>query len=131
VVSKYQRRKGHDFERDVRRAFAALFPDAKRGLQSQADHECPDVSAGPFHIECKVGARPSPFRALEQAEEKCAPNRVPVAVCKVDRDNPVITMRLHQFFTLLAVLEAEAVRMDTSTWGAEYSLADVDWPEVW
>ena len=47
------RTKGHSFERLIARQLREFWPDARRGLQYQDGHDCPDVVGTPFFIECK------------------------------------------------------------------------------
>ena len=112
-----QRNKGHAFEREVAIAFReALGLDAtevKRGLSQPrgGTGEEPDVvlpDSLPYWVECKVGARPNPMAAMEQARKGVAkaksPKR-PLVVAKQDRKEPVVVMDLNEFLRLLAVVE--------------------------
>ena len=70
-MSKLSRTKGHTWERQVVRMMKDAFPDKvediRRGLQYRDGEEAADVIFPAFHIECKVGRAPQPFKALEQA----------------------------------------------------------------
>jgi hypothetical protein len=100
-VSAYQRRKGHNWERELARRLRAVFPDARRGLQYQdGGASAPDVVVPAFHIEAKVGARPNLTAALEQAERDAKPGLWPVAVCKQDNHEPTVTMRLDDWIEI-------------------------------
>ena len=75
----------------------------KRGLQARAGGaEGADVySEGlPYHFECKKGKRPPLKGALEQAEKDSQPGDKPIAVVAVDREEPVVLMRLDQFLEM-------------------------------
>ena len=98
-MSKMQRDKGARFEREVAARFRAIgFADAKRGFQMRGGAaECADVSAGPFHIECKVGKKPPIRKALETAFTTCPVGKIPVAVIKEDRKDPFVVIRLDDF----------------------------------
>jgi len=102
-MGKMQRQKGARWERDVVNRLKAIgFTDAKRGFQMRGGAaECPDVSAGPFHIECKVGKKPPIRTALETAVTTCPKGMVPVAVIKEDRREPYIVMPLEDFEDLI------------------------------
>lgn len=96
-MGKHQRTKGHNFERRVARCMRAVWPDAKRGYQVRGGtSEAPDVDGTPFYIECKVGQRPVIRRALKQASSN-TDGRPPMAVTKVDCEEPVVTMYLGDF----------------------------------
>jgi len=104
-----RRRKGHDFERLMARALRALWPGATRGYQRETSQDKrPDVDNTPFWIECKRGKRTNIMAALRQAEKDLAasfdaarhmkfPYRAGAAICKNDRDEATITMRLADF----------------------------------
>jgi len=106
-MGKYQRTKGHNFERWVARSFRHIFPAAKRGLQSRnGGKEAADVEIPFFHVECKVGARPNVFAAISQARQDILKSnvvtRVPLAIIKKDRHTPIAVM---DFSTLLLLLK--------------------------
>jgi hypothetical protein len=106
------RRKGHDFEREVAALFRELWPEAKRGLQSRGGTaEAPDVEGTPFWIEVKKGAKTNIKAALEQAAVACRPptpdgsqvtdTRPPLAITKDDRRKAIASMYLEDFMELL------------------------------
>ncbi len=91
-MSASQRRKGHDFERQVARDLTAAGVNASRGLQSQGE-VVPDVIAPALWIECKRGIQPSPRAALRQAEAAAHSGRIPVAIIRDDRERAFVAMR--------------------------------------
>ena len=98
-MGKMQRDKGARWERDVANRFKAVgFGDAKRGFQTRGGAaECADVSAGPFHIECKVGKKPPIRTALTTAVTTCPEGLIPLAVIKEDRRDPFVVIQLDDF----------------------------------
>lgn len=88
-----QRRKGHDYEREIARQLREIFPTARRGLQYQDGIGCPDVAGTPFHVECKRGAKPNPRAALKQAIDDADKGMIPLCVIKDDRCEPFAVMR--------------------------------------
>ena len=98
------RRKGAAFERWLVRRFRVVFPtaDIKRGLQSRGGAEVPDVDVPGWHVEAKHHRRVDLRAALAQAIADAAPGRVPVAVCKDNRGEPVALLRLDDFLGLVA-----------------------------
>ena len=98
------RRKGHAFERSLVHQFRAVFPDAniRRGLQSRGGSEVPDVDVPGWHVEAKAHRKVNLRAALAQAITDAAPDRVPIAVCKDNRAEPVVVLRLDDFLALLA-----------------------------
>ena len=99
MTGKRSRRKGHDFERELVRLFREAMPgaDVRRGLQYRDGAECGDVTAGPLHIEAKCGKKPPLRPALDQAERTAPSWATPLAVCKSDRDEPIVVIRLDEF----------------------------------
>jgi hypothetical protein len=101
----HSRRKGHNWERELVRRFREAMPGAegiKRGLQSRGGgKEEADVIVPHFHVEAKCGKRPNHRAALEQAIGDAARGKIPIAVCKDDRKEPTVTMRLDDLLWLV------------------------------
>ena len=97
------RRKGAAFERELARQFREAMPDAgiRRGLQCRTGEEAPDVEVPCFWVEAKHHHRTNARAAMRQALANCPPGRWPVAVCKDDRAEPLVTMQLEDFLELL------------------------------
>jgi len=105
-VGKYSRDKGARFEREVANKLKRVFgPRTTRSSgqcfsgDTRADVDCPKI-----WVECKVGKRPNIKAALEQAEaaEKIAnTSKIPVAFCKWDREETIVSMRLENFLDLI------------------------------
>lgn len=97
------RRKGAAFERALVHRLREVFPDApiRRGLQSRGGHEVPDVDVPGWHVEAKHHRRVNLRAALAQAIADARPGRVPVAICKDNRSEPVVVLRLGDFLALL------------------------------
>jgi|GEM_PF-1019914 len=98
------RRKGRDFERAITRSLAAVFGREKvrRGIPYGDGRECADIVAPGLWVECKAQRRTNPRAALRQAMRGAAGRDVrPVAVCKDDRQAPVVVMQLGDFLELL------------------------------
>ena len=98
------RRKGHDWERQVVRLFAAVFGSVvRRGLQYRDGADAPDVVGVPgWWIECKKGRRPDPLGALRQAIAAASGATMrPVAICREDGREPTATLLLVDFMMLL------------------------------
>lgn len=106
------RRKGHDFERAVRRELAGVFGEhlVRRGLQYRDGIDCADVIAPGLWVECKAQRQTNPRAALAQAVRGSEGRALkPVAVCKDDRRPPVVMMRLEDFLELLREWHAKRV----------------------
>ena len=114
---KASRTKGHNWEREVAKILREIWPDAQRQLQYRSGSDAGDVMAGPLWVECKRGKKTNIKAALRQAQEAgsasgklstivdCGDGALSVsgplclvaAVCKDDREDPTITMRLSDF----------------------------------
>ena len=102
MSGKSSRTKGHNFERQVAIDLRDIYPDARRGLQYQDGTGCADVVNTPFHVECKVGKKPNIRAALKQAKNDCQDkNKVPIAVVKDDRKEPMVTLDWVQFLEII------------------------------
>lgn len=105
---KAPKRKGARWERECAEIFKnrAGIDEIKRGIgQSRSAHEVADVDGVPgYWIECKHGKNTAPKRALRQAETALAASKirgkVPISVCKDDRERPTVTMYLDDFLDL-------------------------------
>lgn len=112
-MSASQRRKGHDWEREVARLFRAAMPgcEAKRGLSQTrgGTQEGGDVELEHFTVEAKHRQAPNVRAALEQAITCEEPGKWPLAVCKWNRRKgekaglETVTMRLEDFLELASV----------------------------
>ena len=102
-MGKSQRDKGARWERQVAALFReAGYPDAKRGFQTRGGAaEEPDVRAGQWDIECKVGKQPPIRKALVTAVEHARPGQVGIAIIKEDRRPPFVVLELEAFLALV------------------------------
>lgn len=86
---KTNRRKGHQFERDVAKLFRRWFPEARRGLQYRDGRECCDVEGTPYWIECKRRKKIG-WRALESIFKKIESDGRPVILISKCDHQPII-----------------------------------------
>ncbi len=98
------RRKGHQFERDIARAFKAIFPTARRAVEDPVVGEGIDIAnTEPFAIQCKRFKGPVPMSHLE--EVKSRDGRIPLLVSRSDpipfqKGHTKVTMYLEDFLQL-------------------------------
>ena len=104
-MGKLSRTKGKVFEREVAKAFRAVFPETKRTLTQQRDSgEAPDIDAPGYWVEAKHHRKVPIRKAFEQAVDevqRAKSNSVPVAVTKDNGKEILATMRLPDFLALL------------------------------
>lgn len=108
MAGKRSRDKGGRFELFLEHALKVCFPDARKMGGSQArDPKFCDVEGTPFRIEAKHWARltyKNVLDALDQAAENAIrfrDERIPIAITKVDRTEPVVHMTLRHFLQLV------------------------------
>jgi hypothetical protein len=125
AIGRRSVRKGKVFERWVAKRLREYFPEARRGLsQSRNGHEECDISNTPWRIEVKVGGPAKrPADALAQCERDAATagdKRPCVAICRVDRGQPMAYMRLGSV--------DETCRSER--WGIVISMRFEDWMDI-
>jgi len=103
-MGKYQRDKGHNFERATAALLRDVWPEAKRGQQSRFGGDAPDVDGTPYWIECKVGKRPNIRAAMAQAQE-ATDGRTCIVVSHKDRERTMVTMGFETFLELVGASE--------------------------
>jgi hypothetical protein len=82
-----------------------LYPSAARTISQARGAEDCDVGGTPWHVEVKVGAKPSPLRALRQAlrdAEEHDDDRPPLVMCREDRRGWTVTLRWADFARLVS-----------------------------
>ena len=97
-MSKSQREKGAQFERDVARTLTDELGTAVKRNLGQARDSGDDITVGPFRIECKRRASLSVYSFIEQAE-KC--DGTPVVVMRGDGKRPLVMMYLDDAIPLI------------------------------
>lgn len=111
-MSRMQRDKGANWEREVCRRFSAIGMPAKRRLTEVREGNEGDVMlAECFSIQCKVGASPSPYRALREAIDAASPGDYPVAIIRRNQRNgtkklDMACLPLSDFLELVGKLKA-------------------------
>jgi hypothetical protein len=109
-MGRRSREKGKRWERDVARLYRETVGEGKRtGWHQSHGLEVADVSV-PLPLpgwpkgiwnECKHHARVSMRAAMNQALDACPDGHLPVAVCKDDRKEPLVVLRLEDWLALL------------------------------
>ena len=109
---KLSRNKGKAWEREIARRMRELgFPDAKRGWQSRAGTDAPDVDGTDWWIEAKHHIKVNYRAALKQAVEDstaAGDPRPPLVIAKDNREDAVVHMRWADFQMLLIQLNGES-----------------------
>jgi hypothetical protein len=107
------RRKGHDYEREVSSYLRAIWPDAKRGLQSRGGGaEVADTEGTPLYVECKRKHRLTNvlgtwYRAAEESDGRPA-----VVVAKEDGKPAVAVVPLELLLGLLRYVSVDVADPD-------------------
>src|SRR5262245_56734417 len=73
----------------------------RRGFQARSGEEAPDVDVPGWWPECKHHRRVNVPAALAQAVAAAPADRTPVAICKHDREPPLVALHLTDLLPLL------------------------------
>jgi len=97
---KSNRRKGHDWEREVCRKLRKIDPTARRNLASQQRGR--DIKlALPFCISCRCGPRPSVLELLKEASRDAREGEMIVACLRFDRRAKIAVMPFDDWLNLV------------------------------
>lgn len=101
------RNKGAGYEREIANKIAQYFGvEVKRNLEQSRDGGA-DISLPPYLIECKRRARIIVYEWIEQAVKSAElVNMVPVVVCRADRHDDLVIMRLNDFLPLMKFMKS-------------------------
>lgn len=104
-MGKLSRTKGHAWERQVatllRDACGLTVADVRRGLQYRDGDDAPDVLHPCLSVECKCGANPPLWTALEQTE-KHGSGKWRAVFLKRDHTTPVVAMPISDWLELFS-----------------------------
>ena len=122
-MSKSQRDKGHNWERDVVNILKDRGYAASRNLTQTRDSGG-DIIIGKWLFECKRYAKIAVYTWLDQAIKAAGENLTPVVIAKADRKEPIVIMRLDDFLSIigegnvtLARQDVVEINMSTTTGG--------------
>lgn len=135
-MSKSQRDKGHNWERDVVHILKDRGYDASRNLTQTRDSGG-DIIIGKWLFECKRYAKIAVYTWLDQAIKAAGEKLTPVVIAKADRKEPIVIMRLNDFLDIIGEGNDTLAKKDvvadkvskttggnTGTQGAEESRSD-------
>lgn len=112
-MGRLSRTKGAAYEREIVRRLKDIGIDAARNLTETRDGNCGDIVTPtlPITWQCKVGARPPIYEAVEEAYAAAKPGHHPVAVVRrnrLGRNAPVdlAVLPLDDFLELIALLRS-------------------------
>lgn len=100
-----RRKKGHDFERRIARDLREIYPEAKRGLKQTRFGEGADVEIPRFFIEAKHQKKCNFRAAYKQACDNLDDDRMPIAICKDNRVEPLVILSYEDFLAIVRELE--------------------------
>lgn len=107
------RRKGHQFEREVAIALRAIFPEARRQLEyHSADARGVDIAnTGKFRFQCKRGRSYAPISAIDEIQCDRFWGETPVLVTKADDLEPMAILPWDDFLKLLGASFGRSCRV--------------------
>ena len=99
-MSKSQRDKGHNWERAVVNMLKDLGYAASRNLTQTRDSGG-DIIIGKWLFECKRYAKIAVYTWMNQAIKAAGEKLTPVVIAKADHKEPIVIMRLDDFFEIM------------------------------
>jgi len=111
-LGKSNRRKGHDWEREVCRKLRQIDPTARRNL-AERQHGRDIRLALPFCISCRCGPRPAVLELLKEASKDAREGEMIAACLRFDRQAKIVAMPFDDWLNLVrewhSVLASNAV----------------------
>lgn len=100
-MAKYQRTKGHGFEREMAIRLREIFPECKRHLENQKQEaKGYDLdNTGPFRFQCKAMAKYAPLSRIEEVKD--LQGTIPALITKGDHKKPIVALYLEDFLEIL------------------------------
>lgn len=115
-MGKLSRTKGHAFEREMATSLNAAVPAAKAKrclIETQQGNQGDLVTTLPLSIQCKVGAVPPIYPAIDQAVAAAKPGDLPVALIRRNarggKKYDLAVIPLEHFWGILITLYGEDV----------------------
>lgn len=105
-MSKYQRSRGHGFEREVVNILKEHGINAARNLDQVRDSGG-DISLPRVLLECKRRGSIAVYGWLDQASLAAKPGQVPMVVARGDRREAIVILRLNDAIPFIKELSNE------------------------
>ena len=103
-MGRYQRRKGHDFEREVAASLRPLDPKACRLLEYQEGAGIDIKTALPLAVQCKAGRSLAVALAgFREAQAAAGPGVFPVCAYRADRKGSFAVLAWDDFVDIFGV----------------------------
>ena len=100
-MSKYQRTKGHNFERFLAGMFQIIDPTALRNLEYQEGGGRDIKTKLPLCVQAKCGKQISKILVgLKEAQGSAVIGEYSICVMRLDRDNDYVLMTFNDWFDL-------------------------------
>lgn len=102
-MSAYERRKGHNYEREIVLKLKAAGYDCRRNLQPQGGRQVGnDLSGLPWGVECmrRRSIRWSVLKGKLDQARRDAHGKTPIVVHRADRDQDYVLLTLEDFLAL-------------------------------
>ena len=94
-MSKLGKSRGADYEREICATLSDHLGTKVKRILSQARDGGADIEVPPFLIECKRRRKIAVYEWLEQAQAATeGTDRIPVVVCRADRKESIVILRL-------------------------------------
>jgi hypothetical protein len=94
------RRKGHQYERDIRIMLLPVFPDCERTQEGESlDRDGVDLKkTGALAFQCKRGRKYASASVLKEVK---APGKIPLVITRADNEESVVIMYAEDFMKII------------------------------
>ena len=105
----YNRKKGHDYERQIAREMRQFFPDAmtsRNGARGEDPRGIDLIGTGMFNIQCKARQNLNSFTTLKDMPEDQNINAV---FWKRNHEQDIVILNKNDFYELMQMLKMEQI----------------------
>jgi lipopolysaccharide biosynthesis protein len=99
---RYQRTRGHSFERECAEKLRAVYPECKRHLENQAQEALGyDLdNTGAFRFQCKRNKKYAPLSCIEEVKD--LNGTMPALITQGDHKKAIVAMYFDDFLKILS-----------------------------
>lgn len=99
---RYQRTRGHSFERECAERLRTIYPEAKRHMENQAQEAMGyDLdNTGPFRFQCKRNKKYAPLSCIEEIKD--LNGTMPALITQGDHKKAIVALYFEDFIKILS-----------------------------
>ena len=105
----YNRKKGHDYERQIAKEIREFFPDvmtSRNGARGEDPRGIDLINTGLLNVQCKARQNLNPFEVLEKMPEDQNINAV---FWKRNHESDIVILDKNDFYELMQMLKLEQI----------------------